>query len=76
MPLKKGPRQLGASPRLPGHIFRWHPKKVKSVFSVYFSTTPFSLQAGRLCCLGHALLVARWSLRDTLRLLYIKKGVW
>jgi hypothetical protein len=48
-------------------FFRWHPKKVKSVFSVYFSTTPFCFRLPVFCCLGYAPLVARWPLRDTLR---------
>ena len=76
MPLKKGPRQLGASPRLPGHIFRWHPKKVKSVFSVYFFDHPFLLQAGRFLLFGLrptrcSLAAARHS-----KEFYTKNGVW
>ena len=76
MPLKKGPRQLGASPRLPGHIFRWHPKKVKSVFSVYFFYHPLSASGWPFFAVWatpHSLLAGRCATSNEL---YTKNGVW
>jgi hypothetical protein len=77
MPLKKGPRQLGASPRLPGHIFRWHPKRSSRYFLFIFdhplfpsgwSVMLFGLRPSR-CSLS--LVAARHS-----KEFYTKNGVW
>ena len=77
MPLKKGPRQLGASPRLPGHIFRWHPpeKGQVGIFRLFFDH-PFLLQAGRFLLFG--LRPTRCSLAAVRhsKEFYTKNGVW